>query len=403
MAPEQCRGVAIDHRADLYALGCVLFALCTGRPPFAGEGSGDILAAHIQASTPTLAELGVEASRPVELLLQRLFAKSPAERMQTAAEVIDAIDEIVNDEPAAGARAPRGGLPAVASLAIARRPSTSSGGRQPPWAAPLITTLSGAAGVSRPPTAIRSRHWRSVAIAAAVAAMLVAAVATAVRPQRGWFTPTSDAPNSATQPRLGAPDVGNPVPPDAAVSAAAAGDARASQPETPTAPTPAPGPVSPAPAAPPQGTDAATAPHAPPDVEPQGPTAWVAVDAKIAAAAGVSRGHSLVTSTAGGKCRPGFVCLYQNYKFQGMAYGVSDGGAITDLDKVNCATCKNGTRGNDGTFHRQMSSWDNATDRPYCWYYEVGLRGKSIRMSPHARHGQVLPSNNDRALSLGPC
>ena len=54
MAPEQCRGVAVDHRADLYALGCVIYELCSGRPPFLGEGTGDVLAAHIHLPVPPL-------------------------------------------------------------------------------------------------------------------------------------------------------------------------------------------------------------------------------------------------------------------------------------------------------------------------------------------------------------
>jgi hypothetical protein len=163
-------------------------------------------------------------------------------------------------------------------------------------------------------------------------------------------------------------------------------------------------PISPAPGPPlPRDTETETAPHAPPGVHLPEPTKWVAVDPKIAAAAGVARGKSLITSPTGGQCPAGFVCLYQNGRFRGIAYGVSEGGAIYDLDKLGCPTCKNENQGNDGTFYRQMSSWDNATDRPYCWYYEIGFSGKSVQMSPHTKHDQVLPSNNDQALSLGPC
>ena len=105
MAPEQCRGVAIDHRADLYALGCILFELCAGRPPFVGEGAGDVLAAHIHLPPPTFAASGVRAPAPVEHLLQRLLTKSPDRRIQSAEVLIADIDAVTAESRSATANA----------------------------------------------------------------------------------------------------------------------------------------------------------------------------------------------------------------------------------------------------------------------------------------------------------
>ena len=92
MAPEQCRGVAVDARADLYALGCILFELCTGRPPFVGEGEGDVLIAHVNTPPPLLASLASGIPNEVESLVQRLLEKAPSHRIKTADELIEIID-----------------------------------------------------------------------------------------------------------------------------------------------------------------------------------------------------------------------------------------------------------------------------------------------------------------------
>jgi serine/threonine protein kinase len=86
MAPEQCRGSGIiDHRADIYALGCILYAMLCGRPPFVFDGVGEILAAHMFQPAPALRTLNPEVSEALESLVMRTLAKDPAERPQTMA------------------------------------------------------------------------------------------------------------------------------------------------------------------------------------------------------------------------------------------------------------------------------------------------------------------------------
>ncbi|HEY4055010.1 MAG TPA: serine/threonine-protein kinase [Kofleriaceae bacterium] len=99
MSPEGCRGVTIDSRADIYSLGCVLYELMTGRPPFVGEGSGDVLAAHIHVAPPSLAEHGAQVPPTVERLMRTMLAKSPANRIQSATALIEAIDAELGTRP----------------------------------------------------------------------------------------------------------------------------------------------------------------------------------------------------------------------------------------------------------------------------------------------------------------
>src|SRR5262245_9074244 len=91
MAPEQCRGVAVDHRADLYSLGCILFEACAGRPPFIGEGAGDILAAHIHVPPPALSSLAADAPPELVAMIEQLLIKDRAARTQSADAVALAV------------------------------------------------------------------------------------------------------------------------------------------------------------------------------------------------------------------------------------------------------------------------------------------------------------------------
>jgi hypothetical protein len=92
MSPEQCLGTSdCDHRTDLYALGCILFEMLTGRTPYAAVPTGDLLAAHIRHPVPELAKL-VSVPAAIERLVTRLLAKSPDERPANAIEVVSDID-----------------------------------------------------------------------------------------------------------------------------------------------------------------------------------------------------------------------------------------------------------------------------------------------------------------------
>jgi serine/threonine protein kinase len=85
MSPEQCLGRPVDARSDLYSLGAVLFEMMTGKKIYDGANSADVIAMHVSAPVPQLAEL-LSVHQP---LLDRLLAKEPADRFQSAAEVLE--------------------------------------------------------------------------------------------------------------------------------------------------------------------------------------------------------------------------------------------------------------------------------------------------------------------------
>jgi eukaryotic-like serine/threonine-protein kinase len=96
MAPEQCRGgaVEIDHRADLYAVGCILFEMLTGRQPFESQGSGETMAMHIYEPAPRLRDVAPELPDELDVLMAKFLTKSPADRPPSAAWALAALERV---------------------------------------------------------------------------------------------------------------------------------------------------------------------------------------------------------------------------------------------------------------------------------------------------------------------
>jgi tetratricopeptide (TPR) repeat protein len=90
MAPEQALGKTVDGRADLYALGVVLYELTTGRVPFLGEPLATI-SQHLHAPVVPPRVLRPDLPRAIETIILRLLAKDPAQRFATAAETSTAL------------------------------------------------------------------------------------------------------------------------------------------------------------------------------------------------------------------------------------------------------------------------------------------------------------------------
>jgi eukaryotic-like serine/threonine-protein kinase len=89
MAPEQARGEEVDHRADLFSLGSVLYEATAGAPPFDGKTPLAVLRRVADETPPLLNTLNSEVPYWLSEIVDRLLAKNPADRYQTAAEVAE--------------------------------------------------------------------------------------------------------------------------------------------------------------------------------------------------------------------------------------------------------------------------------------------------------------------------
>src|ERR1700719_4625066 len=95
MSPEQAKGKAVDKRTDIFAFGCVLYELLTGKPAFHGEDVGDILAAVVMKE-PAFDALPANISPSIRVLLQRCLRKDRRQRGPDAAAIRIELDDVLS-------------------------------------------------------------------------------------------------------------------------------------------------------------------------------------------------------------------------------------------------------------------------------------------------------------------
>ena len=91
MSPEQAAGEAVDGRSDLFALGCVLYEMLTGDPPFTGGTAQEIIAKRFVHTPPEVSTIRTTVPSIANRIVTRLLAKSPSERFTTGALVVDVL------------------------------------------------------------------------------------------------------------------------------------------------------------------------------------------------------------------------------------------------------------------------------------------------------------------------
>ena len=95
MSPEQAAGQTVDHRADLYGLGCVLFECLAGEPPFTHPVESQLLLLHQRADVPDVRKKRTEVSKALAKVIARALEKDRSRRWQTATEMREALEACV--------------------------------------------------------------------------------------------------------------------------------------------------------------------------------------------------------------------------------------------------------------------------------------------------------------------
>ena len=135
MSPEQARGDAVDAASDLFSLGSVIYAMCTGRPPFRADTSFGVLRRITDTEARPIRETNPAGPRLAGRARPAAAAKSPAERFASADEAGRRARTVPGPRPAASRRSAAGSRAPTRSRHRSQPPraASCSGRAQPPW------------------------------------------------------------------------------------------------------------------------------------------------------------------------------------------------------------------------------------------------------------------------------
>ncbi|HWB11664.1 MAG TPA: serine/threonine-protein kinase [Pirellulales bacterium] len=136
MSPEQASGERVDQRSDLFSLGCVLYAMCAGRPPFRADSMAAIVKKICQDAPQPLREIDQQLPQWLTETIDRLLAKNPDERFQTAEDVARILGGALAQVQAGQAVTAAVMHPRAAAAGQARRPLS-------PWLGVVMVALAG--------------------------------------------------------------------------------------------------------------------------------------------------------------------------------------------------------------------------------------------------------------------
>jgi eukaryotic-like serine/threonine-protein kinase len=171
MAPEQANSEPVDARTDLYGLGCTLYAMLAGGPPFAGDNPLTVVHQHLTQKPAPLATRRPDVPAPLAALVEELLAKAPADRPADAALVRTRLAAVFSDltatpEPESDLRltaVPQAATVADAATVRIASPMAIAAARSP---GPTIPD-------DRPPQRSARRAWRLAALGVAALATVV--------------------------------------------------------------------------------------------------------------------------------------------------------------------------------------------------------------------------------------